>query len=243
MRIVVLGFALGVCTLVVTPVGAFAPARHRVDCPLVTSRSRLPACALRVPPPAASLATTSGWAIAAATGATTLGAQLILTRTYKRSNDVHVRARAPAFFAYNAIACALMCAASLVGLVAFCQPSGVPATAVARVLAPTEASRILCAAIFGELICWDLPCTLAIKRLRRPDMILHHTVSLLPVPACTRHDLERGRGVCNAKLPLLLVHAGNGRGVCVHFHLGGAHVLGALLLWRIRALDGTTRAQ
>jgi len=132
-----------------------------------------PASAQQVVASFASISTPS-WVLAAGSGIAALAAQFVLHEVFRRSKDDSIRSRAPGFFAYNAIACALMIASSIVGILAVFTPGAWPATAEGRLLTANGASRVLCAILFGELVLWDLPCTLWISKLRRPDMILHH---------------------------------------------------------------------
>lgn len=51
----------------------------------------------------------------------------------------------------------------------FCAASG-------RVLTPLEQSKWLGAVIAGMFVIWDIPTSLIIRKLRKPDVIIHHVV-------------------------------------------------------------------
>ena len=51
---------------------------------------------------------------------------------------------------------------------------GAAATAAGRLLVETQSARFLAATLLGALVAWDIPTSLAVPRLRKPDVLVHH---------------------------------------------------------------------
>jgi hypothetical protein len=51
---------------------------------------------------------------------------------------------------------------------------GAAATAAGRLLAVSDSARFLAATLLGALVAWDIPTCLAVPRLRKPDVLVHH---------------------------------------------------------------------
>ena len=51
---------------------------------------------------------------------------------------------------------------------------GAAATAAGRPLVTSDAARFLAATLLGALVAWDIPTSLAVPRLRKPDVLVHH---------------------------------------------------------------------
>uniref|UniRef100_A0A7S4HL97 TLC domain-containing protein n=1 Tax=Prymnesium polylepis TaxID=72548 RepID=A0A7S4HL97_9EUKA len=126
-------------------------------------------------------------ATAVCSGIVALCAQLVLVQLFKRSDDSVLR-RSAGYTAHHIIALAFMVVATVVGFAGWFSPSAATATATARMLVPNGTARWLSAVILGELVIWDFPCSLFIKKLQEPVMLAHHVgllattylVALLP---------------------------------------------------------------
>jgi len=99
--------------------------------------------------------------------------QLLLVAAFKRSGDQALRQSA-GYTAHHLIALAFMVIATLVGSAGWLSSSAAAVTASARLLAPNGTARWLAAVLLGELLLWDYPCALFIKKLRAPVMLVHH---------------------------------------------------------------------
>ena len=51
---------------------------------------------------------------------------------------------------------------------------GAAASAAGRLLVTSDAARFLAATLLGALVAWDIPTSLAVPRLRKPDVLVHH---------------------------------------------------------------------
>jgi len=51
---------------------------------------------------------------------------------------------------------------------------GAAATAAGRLLVTSDSARFLAATLLGALVAWDIPTSLAVPRLRKPDVLVHH---------------------------------------------------------------------
>jgi hypothetical protein len=73
-----------------------------------------------------------------------------------------------------------MVVVSSVGLYGWLNPSSaVFATASSRLLQPSPTGRWLAAVITGSFVGWDIPTSLGVKTLRKPDVIVHHLFTAL----------------------------------------------------------------
>jgi len=122
---------------------------------------------------APALAATGVWKVAASAGCLGALAQLGLYKAFQASPDP-VLAAAPGYSAHQAIAFALMVAVSLYGLAGWLNPPAAAATAAGRLIVPSEPARWLGSMLLGMLCIWDIPASLLIPKLRKPDILLHH---------------------------------------------------------------------
>lgn len=132
----------------------------------------------RVPQPIASLALPSIgaaaiWPTAAASGAAAVAAQLMLTAGFKRSSDKAVSSTA-GLLAYRIVAFVYTLLLTVVGGALFLNPANWPGSAATAMSAANGTVRFIGAVLFGELLLWDIPCAIWIKKLRRPDLLAHH---------------------------------------------------------------------
>jgi hypothetical protein len=111
--------------------------------------------------------------IALVSGAIGAFLQLALYLIFRRSKHP-VLMRSPGYSAHSVVACGFMLGASIIGTVGWLNPPVVAATAGGRLLVPSDSARWLAAVVFGMLVGWDLPSSLAIKPLRKVDGLLHH---------------------------------------------------------------------
>jgi len=99
-----------------------------------------------------------------------------------KSGDRSVASTA-GYRAHHMIALCFMLFASTVGTsLWFSSTTGWLESAAGRFAvtsADSEVVRFLAAVLLGELLLWDLPTALWVKRLRRPDMLLHHVAMAL----------------------------------------------------------------
>ena len=51
---------------------------------------------------------------------------------------------------------------------------GAAATAAGRLLVVSDSARFLAATLLGALVAWDIPTSLTVPRLRKPDVLVHH---------------------------------------------------------------------
>jgi hypothetical protein len=130
------------------------------------------------------------WSLAARAGCIGVAAQLGLQALFQRSSDP-VLSEAPAYAAHQLIALLLMIFVSVLGLAGWLQPPATAATAVGRLLAPSNSARWLGAMLLGMLVAWDIPTSLAVSRLRKPDILTHHVamaaVALVGATALPTH--------------------------------------------------------
>ena len=120
-----------------------------------------------------SISAAAIWPTAAASGAVAVAAQLGLLAKFKSSKDPAVRSIA-GLLAYRIIALAYTLVLTIVGGALWFNPARWPADAAAAMLVPDGTIRWIGAVLFGELILWDLPSTFWIKKLQKPDLIIHH---------------------------------------------------------------------
>ena len=120
-----------------------------------------------------SISAAAIWPTAAASGAVAVAAQLGLLAKFKSSKDPSVRSIA-GLLAYRIIALAYTLVLTIVGGALWFNPARWPADAAAAMLVPDGTIRWIGAVLFGELILWDLPSTFWIKKLQKPDLIIHH---------------------------------------------------------------------
>ena len=100
--------------------------------------------------------------------------QLILTVIFRTASNRAV-ADAAALGAHQVVAFFFMILASLVGGSAWWLGLATPpASAHDRLLAPNGTARWLAAVMAGQLVIWDIPCSLFMKSLRKMDAVLHH---------------------------------------------------------------------
>lgn len=136
---------------------------------LSASQAMAPAMSIAVP-----TCTSAGVAtVAAAAGGITLLSQISLWALFKRSKDP-VLSSAPGYTAHQVVALILMILVTTLGFASWLSPPAAAATAVGRLLAPTDSARWLGALLLGALVAWDIPTCLKISRLRKPDMLIHH---------------------------------------------------------------------
>ena len=130
---------------------------------------RRPPVALAVP----SIGAAAVWPVAAASGAVAAAAQLALVARFRRSTDEALSSE-PGLRAYRIVAFAFTLLLAIVGSARFFNPATWPADAATAMLQADGTVRFLGAVLFGELLLWDLPCAIWIKKLRRPDLLIHH---------------------------------------------------------------------
>jgi len=150
-----------------------APAVHshmtRIRPALSATQQIAPTMSIAVP-----TCTSAGVAtVAVAAGGITLLSQISLWAFFQRSKDPVLNA-APGYTAHQIIALALMVLVTALGFASWLSPPAAAATAVGRLLAPTDSARWLGALLLGALVAWDIPTCLKIGRLRKPDMLIHH---------------------------------------------------------------------
>lgn len=119
--------------------------------------------------------------VAAGAGLIGLGSQLALQKIFRQSKDPVLKENAE-YTAHTVVAFGLMMLVSTVGVMGwYFQPPAIleSSGAVCRFLVPSSASRWLAAVISGCLFLWDIPSSLAIPALRKPDVIAHHIAMLL----------------------------------------------------------------
>lgn len=111
--------------------------------------------------------------LAATAGGIGALAQLGLTAAFKASGDP-VWQDAPGYAAHQVVAFLLMIFVATLGLAGWLNPPAAAATAVGRLLGVSDTARWLGAMLLGMLVVWDIPTCIAIPRLRKPDMFVHH---------------------------------------------------------------------
>jgi len=110
---------------------------------------------------------------AALSGGLALISQLGLVAAFRRSKD-RLLQRSAGYTAHHIIALAFMIVATVVGFAGWMSPAAATASSAARLLVPDGTSRWLGAVLFGELLIWDFPCSIFIKKLQEPVMLAHH---------------------------------------------------------------------
>jgi len=110
--------------------------------------------------------------VALVAGCTGLVCQLVLSKLLGTRKSSLLKGKA-GYTAHTIVALALMVLVSVIGIAGWwCQP--LPTTPFGRLLAPVESCRWLAAVITGMFCLWDIPTSLYIKKLRKPDVIAHH---------------------------------------------------------------------
>jgi len=153
---------------------------------------------VRTPTPVALLPPSIGPAAigqtAAVAGAAAATAQVTLFALFRRSSDTAWSSR-PGIVAYRVVALALGLTLTLVGGALFLNRSQWPQTAALTMTAPSGTVRFLGAMLFGQLIIWDLPSAAFMKRLRRPDLVLHHLGLAVVALVATSLPVSTTRGL------------------------------------------------
>lgn len=139
-----------------------------------TITARLPAKPAKMFTPPVCGTLSAATATALCSGTLAVGAQLFLVATFRRWGDCLLQDSA-GYISHHIIALAFMILATVVGFAGWFSPAADAATGVARMLSPSGTSRWLAAVLLGELLLWDFPCALFIKKLREPIMLAHHT--------------------------------------------------------------------
>lgn len=114
--------------------------------------------------------------LAATAGCLGLGTQLFLNALFSKSKDHPTLQQNPGYTAHTIVAFFLMVIVSYVGIIGYYFDTKTASTAVSRVLTPLEQSKWLGAVICGMFVAWDIPTSLLIPKLRKPDVIAHHVV-------------------------------------------------------------------
>ena len=75
---------------------------------------------------------------------------------------------------------------AVLGVCGWINPPLAAATASGRLLAPSNTARWLGAMLLGMLLAWDIPASLLIPRLRKPDTLIHHiAMAAVALVGCT----------------------------------------------------------
>ena len=129
----------------------------------ITVRTPLPACLLVVP-----ACQTAGEVAATAVGSGGLAvfAQLLLWSCFRRKGAPIVLRESAGYVAHHIIALVFMVLATTVGFAGWFSPAAATGTAAARILVRDGSSLWLGAVLFGELLLWDFPCSIFIKKLQ-----------------------------------------------------------------------------
>lgn len=115
--------------------------------------------------------------LATTAGCLGLGAQLFLTALFSKSKSHPTLQQNPGYTAHTIVAFFLMVLVSYVGMIGYYfNTTTASSTVMSRVLTPLEQSKWLGAIICGMFVAWDVPTSLLIPKLRKPDVIVHHAV-------------------------------------------------------------------
>jgi hypothetical protein len=121
--------------------------------------------------------------LAVTAGCVGLGTQIILTALFSKSKKHPTLQKNPGYTAHTVVAFILMVLVSYIGIIGYYfDPGTTGTTAIRRVLTPFEQSKWLGAVITGMFVAWDIPTSLLIPKLRKPDVIIHHV--LMAIVAC-----------------------------------------------------------
>ena len=168
--------------------GSFQPAQCfqsgvALSRPVLTAarHSRSPA-PIAVLPSAAAWLPSCTWQqvplVGVASGGLAALAQFALSKQL-RAKAPNLAAQLPGYLVHHLIASIFMLFAVTVGGSVWLAAAPWSTSAASRVLDTSGTVRFLAAAIFGELLLWDLPTAAFVKKLRRPDMIVHHVAMLV----------------------------------------------------------------
>ena len=102
--------------------------------------------------------------------------QLALTKLLQKKSK-RLRPIA-AYTAHTIVAMVLMVLVSSIGVVGW-WGSPFPETPYARLLEPVASARWLAAVIVGMFAMWDIPFSIHVPILRKPDVILHHIAMMI----------------------------------------------------------------
>ena len=146
--------------------------------------------------------------LAATAGCVGLLSQLAIYNIFRRSKDA-VISRNAGHTAHTIVALALMVLVSSIGLVGWFSNPTTTCTAAGRLLLVSSQARWLGAIITGMFLCWDIPTSIVIQKLRKPDMIVHHictaVCAYVGAVAAPMHYLFYYLGVIEiSSLPLLI---------------------------------------
>ena len=111
--------------------------------------------------------------LAVKAGCATVLAQLGLVAAFRTSSDPVLK-QAPGYVAHQLVALVVMLYATTFGLLGWLNPPATVATAAGRLLVVSDSARFLAATLLGALVAWDIPTSLAVPRLRKPDVLVHH---------------------------------------------------------------------
>jgi TLC domain len=81
-----------------------------------------------------------------------------------------------AFTSHSLVALIFMILLSVVGGIGWWNHGIFPSTPIDRLLVPNDQCRWLATIVTGMLTFWDLPTSLSIPRLRKPDVLAHHMI-------------------------------------------------------------------
>lgn len=125
--------------------------------------------------------------VAIRAGIVGLLSQLILTFIFSR---IRYLKKSAAYTAHTVIAMALMVVVSTMGVMGWwcCSDGSRFLTASARLLEPVASARWLAAVVTGIFACWDVPFSILIPDLRKPDVIVHH-IAMTVVAAVAAYRL------------------------------------------------------
>lgn len=166
-----------------TNTGAMSPSTTRTTSlasvnPSSSILTRLPVCAHA----------SSVLQVATISGCIGLAAQFFLYGIFRNSNDP-IRKQNAGYTSHSIVALALMILVSWIGVIGWCTrlptsaaagvvgaaaSTGAASPAIRRLVVPIDEARWLSSIICGMFVIWDIPTSLMIQKLRKPDVIVHH---------------------------------------------------------------------
>jgi hypothetical protein len=119
--------------------------------------------------------------VALLSGVAALLSQLLLSKFLSK------RTKHASYTAHTIVAMALMVLVSSIGVAGWWLGGPAPATAAGRLMEPVGACRWLAAVVAGAFALWDVPASLAVRELRKPDVIAHHVAMTIVAAAAALH--------------------------------------------------------
>lgn len=103
--------------------------------------------------------------------------QLVFTKVLQKADFVKGKDGSLASYtAHNIVAMGLMLLVSCLGIIGW---SSLPSCPFDRLITPNASARWLASVVAGMFIFWDVPTSIYVPQLRKPDVLIHHVAMAL----------------------------------------------------------------